>query len=84
MIYFDNAATSWPKPVEVWKAMEHCIRNTGANPGRAGHRMALEAGRLVDEARELLASLFNISNPDQIVFTLNATEALNLGIKGLL
>ncbi len=84
MIYFDNAATSWPKPVEVWKAMEHCIRNTGANPGRAGHRMALEAGRLVDEARELLASLFNISNPDQIVFTLNATEALNLAIKGLL
>jgi cysteine desulfurase family protein len=46
--------------------------------------MALEAGRLVDETRELLASLFNIRNPDQIVFTLNATEALNLAIKGLL
>ncbi len=84
MIYFDSAATSWPKPPEVWKAMEHCIKNVGANPGRSGHRMALEAGKLVDEARELLASLFNIRNPDRIVFTLNATEALNLAIKGLL
>ncbi len=84
MIYFDNAATSWPKPVEVWNAMEHCIKFVGANPGRAGHRMALEAGRLVDESRELLAALFNIRNPDRIVFTLNATEALNLAIKGFL
>lgn len=84
MIYFDSAATSWPKPDEVWEAMEHCIKFVGANPGRAGHRMSLEAGRLVDEARELLAALFNIGNPDRIVFTLNATEALNLAIKGLL
>lgn len=84
MIYFDSAATSWPKPAEVWEAMEHCLKFVGANPGRAGHRMAVEAGRLVDEARELLASLFNIRNPDRIVFTLNATEALNLAIKGLL
>lgn len=84
MIYFDSAATSWPKPVEVWAAMEHCIKFVGANPGRSGHRMAVEAGRLVDEARELLAVIFNISNPDRIVFTMNATEALNLAIKGLL
>lgn len=46
--------------------------------------MALESGRLIDEARELLAALFNINNPDRIVFTLNATESLNLAIKGLL
>lgn len=84
MIYFDNAATSWPKPVEVWNAMEHCLKFVGANPGRAGHKMAVEAGRLVDEGRELLATLFNIKNPDRIIFTLNATEALNLAIKGLL
>lgn len=84
MIYFDNAATSWPKPQEVWQAMEHCIKDAGANPGRAGHRMALEAGRLVDEARELLAGLFNVSHGDRVVFTLNATEALNLALKGLL
>ncbi|MCL6634555.1 MAG: aminotransferase class V-fold PLP-dependent enzyme [Peptococcaceae bacterium] len=84
MIYFDSAATSWPKPAGVWEAMERCIKFAGANPGRSGHRMAVEAGRVVDEARELMASLFNIRNPDRIVFTLNATEALNLAIKGLL
>lgn len=84
MIYFDSAATTWPKPAEVWEAMEKCIKNAGANPGRSGHQMAIKAGRLVDETRELLATLFNISNPDRIVFTLNATEALNLAIKGLL
>lgn len=84
MIYFDSAATSWPKPPEVWQAMENCIKFAGANPGRSGHHLALKAGRLVDEARELLAVLFNISDPDRIVFTVNATEALNLAIKGLL
>jgi cysteine desulfurase family protein len=84
LIYFDSAATSWPKPPEVWQAMEHCIKDVGANPGRSGHQMAIKAGRLVDEARELLSLLFNISNPDRIVFTLNATESLNLAIKGLL
>jgi len=84
LIYFDSAATTWPKPAVVWQAMESCIRNAGANPGRSGHQMALMAGRLVDEARELLATLFNITNPDRIVFTVNATEALNLAIKGLL
>jgi len=84
LIYFDCAATSWPKPVEVLQAVEYCLKFVGANPGRAGHRMAVEAGRIVDEARELLAVLFNIRNPDRIVFTLNATEALNLAIKGLL
>lgn len=84
MIYFDSAATTWPKPPEVWQAMEYCIKFAGANPGRSGHQMAVKAGRLVDEARELLSLLFNISNPDRIVFTLNATESLNLAIKGLL
>ena len=84
MIYFDSAATTWPKPPEVWEAMEHCLKFAGANPGRSGHQMAIKAGRLVDEARELLATLFNITNPDRIIFTLNTTEALNLGIKGLL
>ncbi len=84
MIYFDNAATSWPKPPEVLVAMEHCLRKVGANPGRAGHKLALAANRLVDETRKELAALFNIRNPDRIVFGLNATEALNLAIKGML
>jgi selenocysteine lyase/cysteine desulfurase len=64
--------------------MEHCVKYVGANPGRSGHQMSVKAGRLVDEARELLSLLFNITNPDRIVFTLNATESLNLAIKGLL
>jgi len=84
LIYFDSAATTWPKPAEVWEAMEHCLKSAGANPGRSGHQMSIKAGKLVDETRELLATLFNITNPDRIIFTINATEALNLGIKGLL
>ncbi|MDA8233733.1 MAG: aminotransferase class V-fold PLP-dependent enzyme, partial [Clostridia bacterium] len=84
MIYLDNAATTWPKPSSVWSAMEHCFHKLGANPGRSGHQMALDAGRLIYETREVLAKLFNISNPLQLVFTLNATEAVNLALKGLL
>ncbi|MHB8985945.1 MAG: aminotransferase class V-fold PLP-dependent enzyme, partial [Eubacteriales bacterium] len=84
MIYFDNAATSWPKPDVVWQAMENCIKNAGANPGRSGHKMSVAANKIINEARELLAALFNIRNPERIVFTVNATEALNLALKGLL
>lgn len=84
MIYFDSAATSWPKPPEVWQAMEHFIKEVGASPGRAGHRRTVEANKIVDEARQLLADLFNINDYERIVFTLNATDALNLAIKGLL
>ncbi len=84
MIYFDNAATSWPKPQEVLDAMRLCLEQTGANPGRSGHQMALAAGRLVDETRALIAELFNIPQPDRIIFTLNATDALNTAIKGML
>ncbi|MHB8171692.1 MAG: aminotransferase class V-fold PLP-dependent enzyme [Thermincolia bacterium] len=84
MIYLDNAATTWPKPPGVWPAMEHCFHNLGANPGRSGHQMALDAGRLIYETRDLLGKLFHINNPLQIVFTLNATEAINLALKGFL
>ena len=84
MIYFDNAATSWPKPAGVMEAIRHCIEEVGANPGRSGHKMSLEANKLVTGTRERLAALFNIDDPERIVFTLNATDALNLAIKGLL
>jgi cysteine desulfurase family protein len=84
MIYFDNAASTWPKPETVYKAVDYCMRNKGANPGRSGHHMALMAGQVILEARERVAQLFNIPSSSQIVFTSNATEALNLGIKGLL
>ncbi|MCL5058297.1 MAG: aminotransferase class V-fold PLP-dependent enzyme [Actinobacteria bacterium] len=86
MIYFDNAATTWPKPPEVIDAVTRCIRDLGANPGRAGHKMSVKAGEMVDSTRKKLARLFNIeaSAYERIVFTVNATGALNLAIKGLL
>jgi cysteine desulfurase/selenocysteine lyase len=84
MIYFDNAATSWPKPPGVAEAMAHFINDVGANPGRAGHRLAVEAGRIVYSAREAVAELFNVPDPLRVVFGHNVTEALNLALRGLL
>jgi cysteine desulfurase / selenocysteine lyase len=83
MIYFDNAATSWPKPPAVIDAMVRFLRDTGANPGRSGHQLSIQAARQVYEARERLARLFNHPDPLTVVFTKNATEALNLAIFGL-
>ena len=84
LIYLDNAATSWPKPEAVYQAMENFMRHAGASPGRSGHRLSIEAGRVVYEAREILARLFNIDDPLRIIFTKNATEALNLVTRGVL
>ncbi len=84
MIYFDNAATTWPKPEAVYKAVDYFMREQGANSDRTGHRMALAAGQIIAETRSLVAKLFNVIEPSQVIFTLNTTEALNLGIKGLL
>ncbi|MCX7843226.1 MAG: aminotransferase class V-fold PLP-dependent enzyme [Clostridia bacterium] len=82
MIYLDNAATSFPKPEKVYEEIARCMREYCANPGRSGHAMSIEAGRAVMQARDTISSLFNISNPLQLVFTKNATEALNIAIKG--
>lgn len=84
MIYLDNAATSYPKPKEVGRAMLHFLEKVGASPGRSGHRLSIEAGRLLYQTRESLAELFNVSDPLRIIFTLNVTEAINLVLKGLL
>ncbi len=83
-IYLDNAATSYPKPESVYRAVENILRNVGANPGRGGHMMALEAGRVVFETRETVADFFNIADSARIVFAANATEAINTGLVGLL
>jgi cysteine desulfurase family protein len=83
-IYLDNAATSHPKPEAVYRAVEHALREIGASPGRGGYRLAMDATRLVFEAREALAELFGIRDSSRIVFTGSATEALNLAIGGLL
>jgi cysteine desulfurase/selenocysteine lyase len=83
MIYFDNAATTFPKPEEVYRAVDKCMREYCANPGRSGHRLSMEAGRVILDAREKLAKLFNAKKSDNIIFTLNATDALNTAIKGI-
>ncbi len=84
IIYLDNAATSWPKPEETVLAMNAYLRETGGSPGRSGHRLSIEAGRIMLDARELLAELFRIPDSTSIVYTKNATEALNIAISGLL
>ena len=84
MIYFDNAATTWPKPAGVGEAMLHYLGHIGANPGRAGHRLAVEAARSIYAAREAVAELFHAPDPLRVVFGSNATEALNLAMRGLL
>ncbi|BBB90588.1 MAG TPA: aminotransferase class V-fold PLP-dependent enzyme [Methylomusa anaerophila] len=83
LIYLDNAATTWPKPEEVYRAVDCCLRNIGANPGRGGHSMARAAGLLLYETREELAELFHIEDANQIAFTLNATDAINTAIFGV-
>ena len=81
-IYFDNAATTHPKPEAVYLAMDRFARNSMANPGRAGHRMALAAERTLDQTRHLLHLFFAGKSPDRWIFTLNCTDALNIAIKG--
>ncbi|MBW1721988.1 MAG: aminotransferase class V-fold PLP-dependent enzyme [Deltaproteobacteria bacterium] len=83
-IYLDNAATSFPKPPQVLEAMTHFMNEVGANPGRAGHELSVEAGRIVSRTRQSLATLFNIREPERIVFTLNITEAINTVLFGFL
>ena len=84
MIYFDNPATSWPKPPQVKEAMNKFMEEVGANPGRSGHILSIEAARIIYEAREALSVLFHVKDSSRIVFTLNATESINLALKGLL
>lgn len=84
MIYFDNAATSWPKPPAVRAALNEYFGEAGGNPGRSGHRMSVAAARIVENTRAALAELFNAPDPSRIVFTHNATHALNVALHGLL
>jgi len=84
MIYLDNPATSWPKPPQVKEAMNRFMEEIGGNPGRSGHALSIEAARIIYEAREALSILFHVRDSSRIVFTLNATESINLALKGLL
>src|ERR1700730_2335728 len=84
MIYLDNAATSFPKPEEVYRTLDRFARQDLANPGRAGHKMALAAERALDDGRHLLNQLFHGQAPERFIFTLNCTDALNMAFKGVL
>lgn len=84
MIYFDNAATTFPKPDCVYKALNEAMTEFGANPGRSGHKLAIKALEGILQAREEIAELFNIDNPLNISFHYNCTYAINTGIKGIL
>ena len=84
IVYFDNAATSWPKPPQMQAAMVDYLERVGGSPGRSGHRLSIEASRIVGDTRDAIAELFNIDDPSRIAFTKNSTEALNIAIMGWL
>lgn len=83
-IYLDNAATSFPKPETVYRSMDEALRQFGGNPGRGGHQLALDAGRIVFTAREAVSGFFGIEDSSRVVFTANATAAINQALFGLL
>ncbi|MCL4874469.1 aminotransferase class V-fold PLP-dependent enzyme [bacterium] len=84
MIYLDNAATSFPKPESVYQRISEVLREKGGNPGKASHTLAIEASRIVFRARESVAMLMGVPDSSRIIFTKNATEAINIALKGLL
>ena len=83
-MYLDNAATSFPKPDVVYEAVLNAMRSVGASPGRGGYRQSLEAGRILFQAREAAADFFSIADSSRVIFTHNATGALNLALQGTL
>jgi cysteine desulfurase / selenocysteine lyase len=84
MIYLDNAATSCPKPKRVYERMNRYLREEAANPGRSGHKLSVGAEAQITQARNVLAKLLGVKTPERVVFTLNCTDSLNIGIKGIL
>jgi cysteine desulfurase family protein len=84
LVYLDNSATSWPKPKEVLESIRKAIEQYGANPGRSGHKLAIEAARIIYETREALAELFGLEDPERVILTKNVTEALNFVLYGFL
>lgn len=83
-VYLDNAATSYPKPPAVYDAVLRAMAEVGASPGRAAHRRARDASAIVALARRRTAELLGVSDPDRIIFTKNATESINIVLKGWL
>ncbi|HEX2938010.1 MAG TPA: aminotransferase class V-fold PLP-dependent enzyme [Ruminiclostridium sp.] len=84
MIYLDNAATTYPKPASVAQAVYDFMRDKAANPGRSGHKMSMAAAYEVYACRNAVSELFNAPGPEYVAFTLNATQAINMALKGVL
>lgn len=84
MYYLDNAATTFPKPQEVYDKIYSVMTSYGANPGRSGHKLAIKASREIYATREIISSFFNVEDPFNIVLTSSATESLNIALQGSL
>ena len=83
-IYLDNAATSFPKPEVVYRAVNDTLQKYGSSPGRGGHKMSIETDRIIFETRERIAAFFNIPLSSNVIFTFNVTMGINLALKGFL
>ena len=83
IVYLDHAATSWPKHPSVIREMHRAMEYAGGNPGRSAHPLAVRAAEVLYECREAAASFFDVPAPEQVIFTMNTTYALNMAIKGL-
>ncbi|MBR4218468.1 MAG: aminotransferase class V-fold PLP-dependent enzyme [Bacteroidales bacterium] len=84
MIYLDNSATTFPKPIEVYDFMNNFYRTHGVNPGRSGFDAAIETGELVSDTRKMLTKLFNGGDDyNRLTFSYNATDSLNMILQGL-
>lgn len=83
MVYFDNAATTYPKPQSIQFAVSDAVKSYGGNPGRSGHRVSMRVSEKVFEVRQKVAAFFD-AEPENVVFTVNCTHALNMAIKGVM
>jgi cysteine desulfurase/selenocysteine lyase len=84
IIYLDNAATTYPKPPEVYQFMNEFYQKHGVNPGRSGYDMSLETEEIVHKTRKTLTKFFNGTDPDQLTFSYNASDSLNMIVGGML
>jgi len=84
LIYYDNAATSWPKPKAVTERMTQFLNEEAANPGRSGHKMAVDAEKALNNTRLALTKFIGGTDHSRLIFAMNTTDALNIALKGFL
>jgi len=84
VIYLDNAATTYPKPYSVRLAVDDCLKNFSANPGRGGHELSLKASEKVYLCRKKIAKFFGCEREENVIFTPNCTTSINMVLKGVL